>query len=500
MKTRIIALSVLSFGILALNACAPKSATSAQVGKSTRDLVPGNQAAHYKDLRLPPNAWTPPNPLTYRHLLGGKTPIYIYADSSLPTVSLSVVFKTPGIVPSAPRNAAQSLLGSMLVHGGTQDLSGEALADSLEFLAASLSASPGERTMTLSLKCLKRDLPALLRWMQDAVLRPGMDTSVFRLRQQQMAQSLNHRWDRPAPISEALSYQVLYGKHPQGWLLRPEEVQGLKPQDLLAELKTLMNPQKMWIGVAGDVEIPKIKEHLALWIQAWPQPQPSEVIAPPEPKLSPGLYVVDRPTQQTQVKWVAPFVKRPHPDFYAASVAAYLLGGGGFGSRLVDQIRTKEGLAYSVWARAGSDEDQVSTVEIGLQTKAVSTARALELTRAELERFIATGPDSVELAGAKKALIDGLVGSFDSPESIVSAFLQNEVKGRPLDHFAKYGAQIQALTAADVQEAARKWFAPERFSVTLVGPWQTIVSNDPHSALKAWKEPSQWSLDDLEKR
>jgi zinc protease len=466
---------------------------------ATKKSNPTFVVDHYSKLNLAPVAWNPPNPLESRSLLA-KVPVYSIDDPSLPVVQFQAILRTPGLIADPRRLAARNLLGAMLVHGGTSQLTGAQLADSLEYLAASLSIQPEEVSLRLSLRSLSRDFGTVLNLLKESAIAPGFDPKVFELRKQQAIQALNHRFDRPGPISDVLAYQVLYGKNPQGYLLQKSELEQVTREQLIAEWKSLLDPSQMYLSLSGDLRGNAWQATVQNWLQEWPRQNKDSVISWPEPKLNPGLFVIDRPFQQTQVKWVAPFVKRPHPDFYAASLAAYILGGGGFGSRFVDQIRTKEGLAYSVWARAGSNDFQTSTVEIGLQTKAGSTAKALGLVRQELRRFLEKGPDSTELAGAKKALIDGLIGGFDTPESTVGAFVQNEFRGRPMDHFAKYRDEIQKLTSQDVQAAAQKWFAPERFSVTLVGPWNTMLEGDADRILSSWGEPKQWSLNDLEAR
>lgn len=456
--------------------------------------------ASYKSIHFPSSVWQAPDPLQYRTQLSSGVVAYLLPDTSLPMIKLHVLFRGPGYGQDSSRLAARSLLSSMLIQGGTDKINAAQMADSLEFTASKMSVQLGAQSSTLTLECLTQDFPSMLNLLKQSLQKPGFDSSLLGVQKLDLIESVKHRYDRPSPVSSELYKQVLYGNHPSNWDPRPQEIEKVSAQDLQQEMNSILGSEQMWIGVTGDFKTESMKKLLSDWSAHWPKAQPLKDKAPDVlPQQAPGLFVLNYASTQTQVRVGAPFVKRPHPDYYAASLAAYILAGGGFGSRLVDRIRTDEGLAYHVGASAGNSYFQVPTVDIQLQTKAPSTARALEITWEELRKLIQQGPDSTELAAAKTALIQSLPANFDNAENTVDAFLTNELYGRPLDHYRKFPQEIAQLTAAQVQAAAARYFAPEKLSITLVGPWAEITQGDRRGFLKQFPL-KEWKLQDLDLR
>lgn len=342
----------------------------------------------YKELKFPTSNWQAPSPKDFRVELSSGTPAYLIPDRSLPVIRLHVLFRGPGFGADSTRLAARELLGSMLVQGGTKQLSGAALSDSLEFVAAKMSANPGNQSSTLTLECLSKDFPQLLELLKQSIQNPGFDPQVLSVKIRNAVESVKHRFDRPSAISTELYKQVLYGKHPSNWDARVSELEKVSVADLQREIKSAFDPGQMLIGVSGDFDPKEMTKMLSKWVSNWSSVEKRHDVAPLlKPSLNPGLFVINHEATQTQVHIAAPFVQRPSADYYPMALAAYILGGGGFGSRLVDRIRTDEGLAYHVGVSAGNSYFQVPTVDISLQTKAPSTARALEITWEELARY-----------------------------------------------------------------------------------------------------------------
>ena len=165
-----------------------------------------------------------------------------------------------------------------------------------------------------------------------------------------------------------------------------------------------------------------------------------------------------------------PFLKRPHPDYYPAAVASFILGGGGFSSRLTTRIRSDEGLAYSVYSTVGNSYFDSTLTTIALQTKAEQTGFALKLIEEEILKLAKEGPTEEELLLAKKTLIESLPSLFATSEDIAYNFAEDEFIGKKANHYTKYIQEIESVSKEQVQAMISKYFAPEKMTISIVGP------------------------------
>ena len=162
---------------------------------------------------------------------------------------------------------------------------------------------------------------------------------------------------------------------------------------------------------------------------------------------------------------MAPFVKRPHKDYYPTAVASFILGGGSFSSRLMTRVRSDNGLAYSIHSRAENDYRDEAFVTIHLQTKVESAALALKLIREEIEKLQKEGPTDEELAHAKKTLIESLPSLFDTPANSTILFARDQLLGKN---------EINAVTKDQVKEMIAKYFDPNKMTTSIVGPAEKL--------------------------
>jgi zinc protease len=183
-----------------------------------------------------------------------------------------------------------------------------------------------------------------------------------------------------------------------------------------------------------------------------------------------GIFVSEKNISQANITMAAPFVKRPHPDYYQTSIASYILGGSSFSSRLTYTVRTQAGLVYSIYSFAQSDYEDTGIVGISFQTKVESAKNALQMIREECLKLGKEGPSEEELAFAKKSLIEAMPGMFEDAETTANEFAVSELNGRSLEHYREYPEKIKAVTAEQVRAMAAKYFNPDSFKVSVVGP------------------------------
>ena len=436
--------------------------------------------SHFRDIPYPDFQYTPPHPSTYRVALSDSITAYLVPDRHLPLVKISFYFRESAL-PSQPSEAATlELLSAMYRRGGTQKLSAAVVDDSLEFLSAGLGGGLGNHYSSISLNCLSRDLPAVTGILSQMFLEPGMDSLRLELQKASTLQAYAHRFDQPAAQLSALSKKITYQSHPSLWDPLPTEIAAVTRPTLLSQAPHYFRPGRVFISASGDFNPDSMATTLKTLFAQW-KPAPQQPAPVPPPLLfrnQPGVYISPKNISQANIVMSQPFVQRPHPDYYPAMVASYILGGSGFTSRLTTRVRSDEGLAYSIYSFTESSYTEVGTAGVALQTKVASVPFALSIIRTEIQKLATEGPRAEELAGAKKALIQSLPGMFDTPEATADAFARSEMWGRHPDHFVEFPQKIQAVTAQQVQEMVAKYFNPAKMTLAIVGPVDKLLQRD----------------------
>jgi len=434
----------------------------------------------YKDIKYPQFSYLPPDPLASRVQVSDSITGYLVSDRRLPTVQLSIYFRE-STLPSTPAGvAANALLDPMYRRGGSVHITPAALDDSLELLAAGVGGGLGAFQSELSLNCLSRDFPTVLNILADVYAHPAFDSTRLELQKTVYQQNLLHKFDRPQDVLSALSRKVMFQSGARLWNARPDEVKTVRRAELLKLAAERYSPNRVVFAVSGDFDRDSMLVVMKKFFADWKTPAAKPVAAQSLAfRNQPGVYMVDKAITQANITMAQPFVKRPNPDYYATQLASYILGGGGFTSRLTARIRSDEGLAYSVNSFAGSSYDEVSTTGISLQTKVASAGFAVQIAFEEIRKLTEQGPTEEEMESAKLSLISSLPGLFDSPEATADNFAQSEIMGRAFDHYRKYPAEIRAITAEDVKRCMRTYFTPEKMTVSLVGPASELQKQFP---------------------
>jgi len=456
--------------LIFLASCAAQKKETATGGSAADALAASQIPESYKDIVFPEFQYIAPYPGDYRIQITDSITLYAVRDTTIPLVDLTFYFKENAFPKSREEVAALQLLSSLYSRGGTEKLSPAQVDDSLEFLSASISGGIGTTRSSINLNCLSRDLPKVLPLLADIFNTPRLDSSRLELQRSAAIQSYQHRYDQPRAQAGALSAKVLYKNNPKLWKADSATLAKVKRKDLLAIKDDFFVPRRVIIAAAGDFDIDSLKTALTQLFAKWKKEKHAR---PQFPTLEfnehTGIFVSEKDITQANIIMAAPFLKRPHPDYYQAAIANYILGGSSFSSRLTNKIRTEAGLAYSIYSFANSDYEDIGLVGIALQTKVESTRDALSLIRGELLRFINDGPTAEELEFAKKALIESMPGMFENAEATANTFASSEFNGRSLEHYREYPEKLKAVTVEQVKAMAAKYFNPDSFKISIVG-------------------------------
>ena len=471
--------------VFALNACSgspePQTEPAPAVAQADSVATPAAEKkaepavpASYKDIQFPEYKYVAPYPKDYRVEIAPGISGYIVSDRSLPLVNFTVYFEQPRAPLALKDEAAMSMVGSMLRRGGGGGISAKALDDSLEFISAGITSSVGTFTSTFDIDCLSKDFANMLSLSKQVLTAPAFDKEQFEILRANYLTAYDRRYDTPAKVLSALRSKVNYAPNPRLWDANAADYKKVTIADLKRLAQGVYADSRIMFALSGDMVAKNVKKNAKPVVQ---EPAPLSFVR------KPGIYVVDKDITQANISMNQPFVRRPHADYYPAAVANFILGGGSFTSRLMNRVRSDEGLAYSVYSSVGNDYRDTAMVTIALQTKVESVEFALKLIREVVNEFAEQGPTEEELAQAKKSLIESLPSLFDSPEAIAVIFAKGELLGKSYDHYLEYVKEINAVTADQVKAMVKKYFDMDKMTTSIVAPVSKLESIKPFTVI-----------------
>lgn len=396
----------------------------------------------------------------------------------LPMVTLSVAFDAGSRRDPQGKEGLAALTANSL-REGSKSLSADELNRKVDFMGSELAISAGRDYTDGGFTTLKRYLPDTLKLLAGVLTEPGLrDADILRKRAETVA-AIKADEEQPGYVAEVTFLKSLYGKSPYGHPVSgsAESVGKLTPDDVRHFYHDHYRLDGAVIAVAGDVTADEIKASLEkelTGLQGATAPQPE----PPEAKVAPGLHtdLVDRNVAQANTIMGFGGVARSNPDYYKLTVMNYVLGGGGFASRLVQSVRSKEGLAYSV--SSGFDAGKFpGSFSVGLQTKNQSANQALALVLKQIREMQEKPVTDAELDGAKRFMVGSFPLKIDRQSAIAGFMLQVELYQLGLDYADRYPKIIQAITKDDVLKVARQYLHPDAAIVVAVANQKEAAIN-----------------------
>jgi zinc protease len=303
------------------------------------------------------------------------------------------------------------------------------------------------------------------------------DANILDREKQRSIASIRESMTQPQSIATKALWQSMYPNHPYGKSSTPESIAAITADDLARFHQTYWQPQRMRITIVGalsEAEARELVERLMIYspkqaaVPLRPSMQkPGPAVSTQSSGISLKRQAIPHPATQSHVWMGLPALARDDPDFFAITVGNYILGGGGFVSRLTEEIREKRGLSYSVFS-AFQPLVQPGPFLIGLQTQNAKAPQALSVVEDTLRRFLRDGPTEKELRAAKQNLVGGFALRVDSNRKLLDNLAQINYYDLPLDYLQTWTKKVSAVSAADIRKAMSRVVQLDRLSVVVV--------------------------------
>ena len=435
-------------------------------------------------LKFPALNYEPPDPRQYRVALKAGPVAYVVPDRELPLVTVSILVRSGAYLDPVGQEGLAAFTGGLLVRGGTTSKTAEALDERLAFLAAQMSSSIGDDLGAVSLNLLSKDLPEGLAILREVLTQPRFQADKLELQRQQTLQALQQRNDDSSSIEARELESLSYGN--QFWAARQPtsgSVNSLKREDLVAFHRRWFHPTNFIVSVSGDFDRSAMTQTLEKLFADWPFPGEVPPAIPTQLKpAAPGVYVVDKDVPQGRVSILLPGVMRDDPDYPAILLMNDIFGGGGFTSRIMNRVRSDEGLAYSAGSAFPGGVWYPSTFRAGFQSKSRTVTYATSIVLEEMKRM-ASGPvTDEELQTAKRSFIESFPENFNTKSKVAGIFAREEFTGRfakAPDFWKGFRQRLDRVQREDIQRVAAKHLHPERVSILVVGNKEEILKGHP---------------------
>lgn len=395
--------------------------------------------------------------------------LLVSEQHQLPMVSMAIAFDAGSRRDPKGKEGLAELTASSLTQG-TRSLSATEFNQKTDFMGSSISIGASTDYATASLTSLKKYADDTLHLMAQTLQQPGLrDADIERKLADQVA-AIKAAEEEPGYVAGVAFSKMLFGDGPYG---HPSEgyadtVGKLKPDDVRAFYRDHYRMGSAVIAVSGDVDANGIKDKLEKEFTnlAGTVPEQPE---PAAPVVAPGLHadLIDRNVAQANLILGSGGVARSNPDYYKLQVMNYILGGGGFASRLMKVVRSKAGLAYGIGSAFHAAKFPGAFL-IVLQTKNQSSNEALKLILQQMREIQNAPVSDAEIESAKKYLIGSFPLKIDRQSEIVGFMLQTELYGLGTDYAERYPQLIRAVTKADVQKVAQEYLHPDALNLVAV--------------------------------
>jgi zinc protease len=397
--------------------------------------------------------------------------VYFVEDHGLPMLDVAVGFPAGSGFDTAQESGVAAMTHNML-DLGSLGLSEDDISRKIADIGAELGGNFDQDRAGINLRTLSNPAQRdqALDIMASVLQHPTFPEKVLEREKARHVAELKDEETRPEAIAEKAFAKAVYGDHSYGLPMagKVATVEKITREDIVDFYRRHYGAKSAVVALIGDVTRPEAEAIAEKLTAQLPQGGASDKIPPVTMQIKASEQRIPHPASQSHILIGAPGVSRTDPDYFTLYVGNYILGGGGFVSRLMNEVREKRGLAYSVYSYFFPLQ-QPGPFRIGLQTRKESADQALAIVRDTLRKFIEQGPTEKELAAAKDHIIGGFPLRIDSNRKILDYLSMIGFYGLPLTYLDDFPAKVEKVTVTQIRDAFKRRVDPDALATVIVG-------------------------------
>jgi zinc protease len=404
---------------------------------------------------------------------------WLVEDHSVPLISAAAGFHGGSALDPAGREGLARFVSGLLDEGAG-DLDSAAFQARINELSIDYDFDAGVDEFTASIRTLTENRDEAFNLLGLALGKPRFDAEPMERVRGQLLAILADESSDPGSIASRVWWHATFPAHAYGRQTSGTSggIKAITAEDLRGFVSQRFARDNLVVGVVGDITAAQLAPLLDQTFGALPAKAQQPTVAEAAPEMPGAVFVIDRNVPQSIVLFGQNGLKRQDPDFYAAYVMNYILGGGSFSSWLTQEVREARGLAYSI----GTDLvtlDHAGLLQGSVGTKNASVAEAIALIKQQWARMRDQGPSETELADAELYLTGSYPLRFGSTMAIAQGLVGVQLEGFPSDYFNKRNGYIQAVTLDEVRRVAKRLLDPDKLTFAVVGRPDGVTATQP---------------------
>jgi len=375
-----------------------------------------------------------------------------------------------GASQDAPEKDGQAYFVTSMMDEGAGDLDATAFQERVQSLAMRMDFDASRDVMLGSIQTLSKNKDEVFDLARLAMAEPRFEESALARVKAQILAGLKYDENDPSTVASLAWHRLAFKDHPYGRPVKGTEksVAAMMTDDLHDYVRGVFARDKLVVSVVGDITPEELGPALDTLFGDLPQKSDLREIVEAKPPLGPAREVIKMDVPQSVAQFGFRGIPRDDDDFIPAYILNYIIGGGGFSSRLMEEVREKRGLAYSVHSNLYPYRH--GAVFVGnVATKNEAVGQSLQVIKSELEAISEEGLTEDQLNAAKAYLTGAYALRFESSSGIASQLLWIQIEDLGIDYIAKRNALIEAVTLEDVKRIAKRLLAPDQLITTIVG-------------------------------
>lgn len=445
---------LLSLYLLVNISCVPASARDSFIPERT-----GKKAPDRINFKVPEVS---------RSTLDNGISLYVYPDHEIPLVTVRILIRTGSVFDFREKEGLADITGRLVRTGGVSGISADTVDEMLDQFAGALDVSVSTDATTATLSVLKDDLDKGLQLFSRMITAPAFEEKKLQITRNLKIEDLKRLPDDPFRLARREFNRQMYKDDPRGRYPSISSVKNIQRDDLIRFHKQHYHPRNAMIAVSGDITDADAFRTINKYFGAWPR---SDAGASREEKRSinrGGIYFVkkDIPQSVILIGYKAPGKK--DAPYFSFSVFDFIIGSGGFTSRIFQKVRSDQGLAYSTGSfyRADTGDGLFGVYAI---TKSSSTIATLRLLQSIIGDSQSKGVTAGEISWAKKSIDNGFIFSFVTSDQIAYQQMKIEYDKLPEDYLLTYREKMAAVTRGGIRKVLSKYIIEDDSTVMVLG-------------------------------